>query len=310
MLNKEILQEKGIELSEEGLNAINEVFASKINESRENLSKEFSGNQDSFLDKVANTVNEGLGVGFRERGKGEKFADYLKYLSQAHVEKALSKERQELSAKRQELEEKMKNQPSKIVEEEYNDLKKREAEALQKLAEMSDYEDVKSKAEKYATELSAYKTDAAFSVVQPALSEKVDKDIFGLAWGNFKKNILEDYDISEIKDNDVTLASKSNELVTVSLSSLVAKDPIISKLTQDSPKKSSINGREAKSITLDGMDISLEIPEGANKDQIERIVQRKSREIAESKNDGKTYGKKFTDEFNKALKAFREQIKS
>lgn len=307
MFTEENLKELGVSLPVDEINKLSDFANTRLNEEKGIILKDANSKNEQFLDNVFASTRDRFGVSFEDRPKGVKFGEHL----QAFTDKLFAEKEEQIKEKEKELEEKIKNNSgSKLLESEYQNLKEERNKLEAELLDRKDYETILEERNSLLNDKNKRETEDSYNLVKPVVANKEDEDLFNIAWKDFKQKTSDKYNIQGRSEDgkDVMLTDKENDHIKVRLSELIRRESIFDRFAKAKESFNSPNGSESKQVSALGTEITLEIPEGANKQEKEKIIQNEARRIASKKNNGKSLGREYSKYFDEALKEIREAL--
>ena len=234
-----------------------------------------------------------------EREQGEKAGDYFTRFSDNY----LTSQKSDLKQAKLDYEEKMKGvKGNETLSAEYEALKVKNDDLLQKYA---DYDEIKADADKakaYGEELSGLKLEVSFNSIKPQFPDTVNKYEAKALWDEFKNGVLSENTI-ELVDNVPMAVDKENKHKVVKLEDLLDKNEPLSKLLEGRQQK----GTGSKSVPMVDIDgLPFKVPENADGKTRSTIIKEHLTKIGISQTSPE-YATKFA-ELNKKIQVGKTQL--
>ena len=199
------------------------------------------------------------------RNDGEKAADYLTRVGTSF----LSGKTAELDRVKAEYEGKIKGvNGSETLSAEYEAMKIKHDEVLQKYSNYDELSEKAAKADEYGTQLSTMKLEVAFGNVKPSFPDTVNKYEAVAKWNELKAAILETNTI-ELVDGVAMAVDKENPHKVAKLQDLVDKNEGIANLIQGR-QQSGTGAKEASKVTIEG--VPFEVPANATSEDRNKLI--------------------------------------
>lgn len=260
---KEFIEEHG--LQENQINAVKAYFEKEV---LPNVKKEYDGlankNAEGILDGASKYAREKLGVDV-ERQQGEKFADYIQRLSDAHF----SSKQADLEKRQQEIEEKLKNfKGADSLKEALESEKQKNDDLLKQIAELEPLKGLDVKYQEATEKLTTMQKEIAYNSVKPNFPETANKYEVDAKWGEWKKSVEEKYNI-QLVDGKPIAFDKENIHKQVELSELLKQNEEITSLLQGREQKG-MGGKPASMVDVDG--VPFKVPQDADSVELSKLV--------------------------------------
>lgn len=257
-LNKEFIEQH--KLDEAQVGAITKHFSESV---LPDLQKEWDGkaneNAEGILAGAVRYATEKSGVKL-EREQGEKWGDYLNRFSDF----ALGDQKQSLADKQAEIDEKLKNfKGGDEYKQQLETLQGEKDALLQQVAELDKLKGVDEKYKTASEQLSGLKLEVAFNGIKPNFPDEVNKYEASAKWNEFKKGILEKYDL-EIVDGEAIAVDKENQYKQTKLSDLLDQDTEIKELLKG--RQQGGTGATAKDL-IDIEGLPFKVPKEATSEE-------------------------------------------
>ena len=253
-LTKTFIEEQ--KLDESQVKGITDFANEQVAEMKKSWDGKANSDAEKILQGAINYTQTQTGFSL-DRDQGEKAGDYYKRFSDNYF----STQKSSLASAKLEFEEKMKGiKGNETLSAEYEALKVKNDDLLQKYA---DYDEVKEKADKadeYGQQLSGLKLEVSFNGIKPTFPETVNKYEATALWNDFKKEVLGKNTI-ELVDGVPMAIDKENKHKIVKLSDLLAKDEPINKLLEGRQQEGT-NGKPANLTDIEG--VPFQVPENAD----------------------------------------------
>ena len=230
MLNEEFIKEQG--LSSDQVKAVGGLFT----EQAAMFEGKANENAEGILSGAIKYANDRAGTTI-ERESGEKFGDVL---GRIHAQ-AFETRNGALAEQEKALLEKAKNfKGNESLQIEYDALQGTVDGFKSKAAQFDEWSEAgyKEKSESASSELLGLKRGLAFTAAMPNFPDTINEYEKEAKWGQFKKEIIEKYDISE----DGTLTDKVNEHKKTTLADVVAKSDVLNGMLQGKVNKGLATG--------------------------------------------------------------------
>lgn len=260
---KEFIEEHG--LQENQINAVKGYFEKEV---LPNVKKEYDGlankNAEGILDGASKYAREKLGVDV-ERQQGEKFADYIQRLSDAHF----SSKQTDLEKRQQEIEEKLKNfKGADSLKDALESEKQKNDDLLKQIAELEPLKGLDVKYQEATEKLTTMQKEIAYNSVKPNFPETANKYEVDAKWGEWKKSVEEKYNI-QIVDGKPIAVDKENIHKQVELSELLKQNEEITSLLQGREQKGT-GGKPTSMVDVDG--VPFKVPQDADSVELSKLV--------------------------------------
>jgi len=243
MITTEFAQEIG--LTEQQVTKVTE----KISELEESWKSVANTNAEKIIEGAIDPIKKLTGI---EREKGQKAAEYLKLAS----ENFFKGKQSALELREKELSDKLKSAPdSAALASELETVKGKLETLKEKEARFADWEenDYKGKWEESTKKLTSIQVEFEFDKVKPQKPENVNQYEFDYKWSEFKKSVLEKFNV-----NEGNAVDKENEFKKVKLSDLIKKDENMASLL-----KGVVQGIGSTKRVVKIADVPFDVPEGA-----------------------------------------------
>lgn len=218
------------------------------------------------------------------RDQGEKFADYLKRVS----DKVFETEKAGITKKQTELDAKLKNfEGDSEWKGKYDELSGKFDSAQQKLADLEGLESVKTDYETLQDKYSKLQKIAAFSQIKPAFPKEVNAYEAEAKWNAFVQKVLSANNL-EVSEDGTFAVDKENPH---------KKSPLKDLLTADADVQALLKGRKqeglhsGESVDIEG--VPFDVPKDADSATITKLVREHLK-----KELGTTMGVKYSKEFS------------
>ena len=199
------------------------------------------------------------------RNDGEKAADYLTRVGTSF----LSGKTAELDRVKAEYEGKIKGvNGSETLSAEYEAMKIKHDEVLQKYSNYDELSEKAAKADEYGTQLNTMKLEVAFGNVKPSFPDTVNKYEAVAKWNELKAAILETNTI-ELVDGVAMAVDKENPHKVAKLQDLVDKNEGIANLIQGR-QQGGTGAKEASKVTIEG--VPFEVPANATSEDRNKLI--------------------------------------
>ena len=199
------------------------------------------------------------------RNDGEKAADYLTRVGTSF----LSGKTAELDRVKAEYEGKIKGvNGSETLSAEYEAMKIKHDEVLQKYSNYDELSEKAAKADEYGTQLSTMKLEVAFGNVKPSFPDTVNKYEAVAKWNELKAAIMETNTI-ELVDGVAMAVDKENPHKVAKLQDLVDKNEGIANLIQGR-QQGGTGAKEASKVTIEG--VPFEVPANATSEDRNKLI--------------------------------------
>lgn len=260
---KEFIEEHG--LQDEQINAVKSYYEKEI---LPNVKKEFDGlankNAEGILDGASRYAREKLGVDV-ERNQGEKYADYIQRVTDAHF----SSKQSEIEKRQEEIELKLKNfKGADSLKGALEEEKQKNDDLLKQIAELEPLKGLDVKYQEATEKLTNMQKEIAYNGVKPSFPDTANKFEVDAKWNAWKKSVEEKYNI-QIVDGKPIAVDKENIHKQVELSELLAQNEEITQLLQGREQKGT-GGKPASMVDVDG--VPFKVPQDADSIEISKLV--------------------------------------
>ncbi len=243
-------------LSDEQVKGITDSTNEQVAELKKSWDGKANSDAESILQGAIKYTQTQTGFSL-EREQGEKVGDYFNRFS----DNFLSTQKTDLTKAKSDYEEKMKGiKGNETLSSEYEALKVKNDDLLQKYANYDELKEQAEKATEYGQQLSGLKLEVSFNGIKPAFPETVNKYEAKALWDEFKKDVLAKNHI-EIVDGVAMAIDNDNKHKVVKLDDLLAKNEPINKLLAGR-KQTGVNGKEVNLRDVEG--IPFQVPENAD----------------------------------------------
>ena len=252
------------ELNEQQVEALKGLHESTVAELKKEWDGKANENAEGILSGAAKYAAEKAGVKM-EREKGEKYGDYLQRITDTTLESSKT----ELEKKKHEIEEKLKNfKGGDEYKEQLETLRSEKDALMQQVAELEPLKGIDEKYKEATEKLTGLKLNVAFNEVKPNFSQEVNPYEAKAKWDEFKKDVLERYDI-EIVDNEAMAIDKENKYKTVKLSELVKQNESITELLKGRQQ----GGTGGKPVDLKDVEgVPFKVPANASNEEKSKLT--------------------------------------
>jgi hypothetical protein len=217
-----------LELGEEVVAKIEAYGADQIADAKKEFEGTANENAQKIIDGAARMTMEKFGLNV-ERQQGEKLGDFLTRLS----EQAVSTKQAEVDQLKADYEDKLKNVKGADDIKALNEQLKQDLDKVKQ--RYADYDDVKSKAEKFEELNNNYnnlRLTTAWNRIKPQFPETVNQYEAQAKWGEFKSKVEKDYEIVLDENGEPLARSRENEYNVKKLSDLLQAEEQIQKLLE------------------------------------------------------------------------------
>lgn len=213
-------------------------------------------NTDAMIDGAIDHTQKELGFELT-RHQGEKNGAYLKRFNDAYF----AAKNADITKLKEDYESKIKDfKGDEATAEELKKAKEALDSAQQTIAGNTELVDKGSKYDELLNSSTALKKEVCFGKVKPKFSEDVNEYEATAKWGDFVKSIENDYIVELVKGESIAI-SKENPHLTLKLKDLVAKDEVLTALTEGR-KQNGLDGKQKDLQSIDG--IPFKVPKGAD----------------------------------------------
>jgi len=209
-----------LELGEEVVAKIEAYGADQIAEAKKEFEGTANENAQKIIEGAANATLQKFGLQI-DRQQGEKLGDFLTRVSG----EAISGKQAEVDQLKSEYEEKLKNVKGADDIKALNDQLKNDLDSVKQ--KYADYDDVKSKAEKFEELSKSYnnlKLTTAWNSIKPNFPETVNAYEAQAKWSEFKNKIEKEYEIVLDENGEPLARSRENEYNVKNLKDLLAAE--------------------------------------------------------------------------------------
>jgi hypothetical protein len=221
-------------------------------------------NAEGILSGASKYAKEKLGVNI-EREQGEKWADYLQRVSEAHF----SSKEQELADKEKEYQDKLANfKGGEQYQQELEKLKQEKDNLLKQVAELEPLKGIDEKYNETVSKLTNMQKEVAYGSVKPNFPDTANPYEVDAKWNKFKSDVEEKYNI-ELIDGKPFAIDKENVHKKVELASLVANSEDISSLLKGREQRGT-GAKPTDLISVEGL--PFKVPKGASSTELTKIV--------------------------------------
>lgn len=244
-------------LTPEQVEGIKPLYESHLADIKKDWDGLANKNAEGIINGAIDPIIKATGI---SRKEGEKAADFLTRVGSSY----LSEKQSELDKIKSDYEEKIKGvKGSETLANEYEAMKLKHDEVLQKYADYDTLKEQASKAEEYGQQLSTMKLEVAFSKVKPNFPDTVNKYEASAKWDSLKNSILAENNI-EIVDGEAVAVNKENPHKITKLQDLIDKNEEISELLKGR-QQGGTGAKQATKVTIEG--VPFEVPENATSEQ-------------------------------------------
>lgn len=249
-------------LTPEQISGLTPLYESHLAEVKKGWDGVANKNAEGIINGAIDPIVKATGI---NRNEGEKAADFLTRVGTSY----LSEKQSELDKIKSDYEEKIKGvKGSETLASEYEAMKVKHDEVLQKYADYDELKEKAVKADEYGQQLSTLKLEVAFGEVKPNFPESVNKYEAAAKWNELKNSIL-DKNTIEIVDGVPMAVDKENPHKVTKLQDLVEKDEEINALAKGR-QQGGTGAKQVDKETIDG--VPFEVPVNATSEDRTKLI--------------------------------------